>query len=574
MQLREKIKNAIAAAVSTPGKFDVLPTENDKFGHYFTNIAFGLAKTAGRKPIEVAEELSEKIKNSAPTGFFLKVEAAPPGFINFLLSDETVRGYFAEILPDLVNYGRSSVGKEKTVIVEYSQPNIAKKMHVGHLRTTIIGDVLANTTEFLGYKAIRWNYLGDWGTQFGKLIAAYKMWGDEKAVKANPINTLQELYVRFHDEMKLSLGRMKELEKQGREEFKKLEEGDKENRKLWKWFKDESLKEFGKVYDILGVRFDTEIGESFYEKDIKPLAARLIKDGIAKISEGAVVIPLEKYGLPPALIQKSDGASLYLTRDIANLEYRIKKYKPEKILYVVGNEQSLHFEQLFAVADILGLNKKTELAHVKYGLVLGEKGKKLATREGRAILLESVLGKALDLARKIIEEKNADLAEKNKKEIAEAVGIGALKYGVLKENRNTDIAFDWNKILAISGDSAPYLQYTYARLRSVLRKAGDDNIKIGGDLKKIGREAELQLMRKIFDFPDAVSRCGEILETNNLTEYLYKLAVSASRFYETTPIIKEADEARRKELLALVVAAATVLKSGLDLLGIEAPERI
>lgn len=576
---------------------EVFVPEHESQGHYSTNAALRLAKAEKKNPLELARELAAKVEKATPAGFFEKVEAAPPGFINFWLSLKVQQGEFEKIYKNLKEFGCAEVGKGQAAIVEYSQPNIAKKMHVGHLRTTIIGDALANVLGFLGYKVIRWNYLGDWGTQFGKLIAAYKLWGDEKTVKRDPINELQKLYVKFHNEFK----EHPELEKQGQEEFKKLEEGDKENRRLWEWFKEESLKEFEKIYKLLGVKFDTDIGESFYEKDIKPLVAGLVKSGIAKESDGALIIPLSEADLPPALVQKSDGASLYLTRDIANLEYRLKKYKPTKILHVVGNEQSLHFEQLFAVADILGLRGGVELVHVKYGLILGEEGKKLATREGRAILLEEVLAKGIQLAREIVAEKAAirredelpaivakkatitpggekrlrpDLTIEEREKIAEAVGVGGLKYGILKENRNTDITFNWKQILDFTGNSAPYLQYTYARMRSILRKMENGKWEMENDFRKLTGEAELRLMRKIFEFPEAVARSGEILETNNLANYLYELAASVSRFYETTPVLKEENKSRRVALLALVNAAASVLKSGLRLLGIQTPERI
>ncbi|MEK7195549.1 MAG: arginine--tRNA ligase, partial [Patescibacteria group bacterium] len=346
--MRGVILTIIKKSLGTDAVLDILPTEKKEFGHYSTNVALRLSRELKRPPMEIAREFAEKIRVDAPAGFFEKVEAMAPGFINFWLSPDVLAEEFKRIHANLKNFGKSEAGRSKTIIVEYSQPNIAKKMHVGHLRTTIIGDALANILELVGHKVIRWNYLGDWGTQFGKLIAAYKLWGDKKKVEDNPIEELQRLYVKFHDELKIS----PELEKKGQEEFKKLEEGDREDRKLWEWFKEESLKEFKKTYERLEVGFDIYIGESFYEKDIRPLIKRLTDAGVAEKSEGAIVVPVEKYGLPPALIQKSDGASLYLTRDIANLEYRLKKYKPAKILYVVGNEQSLHIEQLFAVAKI------------------------------------------------------------------------------------------------------------------------------------------------------------------------------------------------------------------------------
>jgi len=547
--------------------------DEELFGHYSTNFALRAAKTKGVPPLELAREYAARITADAPAGFFQKVEAAAPGFINFWLSDATMQRAFAALARDK-KYGAGVVGKGKTVIVEYSQPNIAKKMHVGHMRTTIIGAALANILELSGYKVIRWNYLGDWGTQFGKLIAAYKMWGDKKSVEENPIETLQQLYVRFHEEMKSDPA----LEKRGQAEFKKLEEGDRENRRLWEWFKKESLEEFMKMYKILDVDFDVWIGEAFFEREMRATVKELMDAHIAERSEGAVVVKLDTAGLPPALIQKSDGASLYLTRDIANLRYRLKKYKPVKILYVVGNEQALAFEQLFAVAKLLGWNS-AELKHIKYGLVLGSGGKKLSTREGTAQLLEGVIAEAVDRARQVIEIKNPDLAPEKKIEIATTVALGALRYNDLKENRTTDIIFDWEKMLDFSGDSAPYLQYTYARLKSILRKAKDvyPKTKIPDpktDVSSLDRTTELALMRKLFEFPDIVERAGELYSTSTLAVYLYKLAVAANKFYETTPILKDDDPARRAARLLLAATAAEVLQKGLGLLGIKTLEKI
>jgi arginyl-tRNA synthetase len=588
LSIRDKIAEIIREASGVEVEVEIFVPENKDFGHYSTNLAMRLAKSRGEDPLKFAKELAAKVREAAPEGFFEEVRTAPPGFINFWLSKETIQNELRDIYGDIKEYGRNPSGKNKTVIVEYSQPNIAKMMHVGHLRTTIIGDALANILEFSGYKVVRWNYLGDWGTQFGKLIAAYKLWGDKKKVEAEPIKELQALYVRFHDEIKQSASRQAELEKLGQEEFRRLEEGDKENEKLWEWFKKESLKEFDRVYRILGVRFDTFIGESFFEKDMKPLVKELLGRGIAKKSEGATIIPLEKFGLPPALIEKADGASLYLARDIANLRYRINKFKPEKILYVVGNEQSLHFEQLFAIAKILGLDRAklgldggAELAHVKYGLVLGESGQKLATREGRTILIDDVIQKAVSLARGIVEKKNPAVSGGEKDKIAEAVGIGALKYNDLKEGRTTDIVFDWKKMLDLTGDSAPYLQYTYARLISIVKKSG--KIK-KADFTTLNKDTELKLVMKIIEFPAEIVRGAENLTTNNIADYLYKLAVIANRFYETTRVLpakggsasggKEENELRRAALIALVSVTASVLKKGLNILGIKTLERI
>lgn len=541
------------------------------FGHYSTNFAMREAKAKGVPPLDLAKEYAAKIAAAAPGGFFYKVEAAAPGFINFWLSDKTLQGEFAAIAGDK-NYGESAVGKRKLVIVEYSSPGIAKPLHLGHMRTTIIGAALANILELSGYRVVRWNYVGDWGTQLGKLIAAYKLWGEKESVENDPIEELQKLYVRFNAEMKSDPA----LEKRGQEEFKKLEDGDRDNRKLWEWFKKESLKEFKRIYRTLDVGFDVWIGEAFFERESADTVQELLDKKIAEHSEGAVVVKLEAFELPPAMVQKSDGASLYLTRDIANLRYRIKKYKPAKILYVVGNEQALAFEQLFAVAQLLGWHS-AELKHVKYGLVLGESGKKLSTREGTAQLLQGAINEAVVKAREAIEARSPDFSPKEKTEIAFAVALGALKYNDLKENRTTDIVFNWEKMLDFSGDSGPYLQYTYARLKSILRKAGvrESTLRPDAiDVSLLVHTSELALMRKLFEFPDVVVRAGELYSTSTLAVYLYKLAVAANKFYETTPILKGEDDARRRARLLLVATTARVLQKGLELLGIKTLEKI
>ena len=580
--MREEIIAVLRPILGDGTPIELSVPDVDLFGHYATNWALRAAKTRGVVPFELAKEYAVKITAAAPEGFFHKVEAAPPGFINFWLSNRTIQERFAWITHDR-KFGESAVGKGKTVIVEYSQPNIAKKMHVGHMRTTIIGDALANIFEMSGWRVIRWNYLGDWGTQFGKLIAAYKMWGDRETVEKDPIVELQKLYVRFHEEVKMDPA----LEGRGREEFRKLEEGDRENRNLWDWFKSESLSEFRKMYQALDIDFDIWIGESFFERDMKPTVKLLVDSGIAATSaDGGVVVKFDDVDLPPALVEKSDGASLYLTRDIASLRYRLRKYKPARILYVVGNEQSLHFEQLFAIARKLGLTDGVELVHIKYGLVLGERGKKLSTREGTAEMLDDLVDEAIVKAREVVETKNPDLPESEKTEVAFAVAMGALKYNDLKENRTTDIVFNWEKMLDFTGDSGPYLQYTYARLRSIIRKsnasplvsratAGESFAKLTSDgAAMLEQTAELALMRKLFEFPEAVHRAGELYATSQLAVYLYQLAVTANKFYEVTPILKDDDAARRRARLALVAVVAGVLQKGLGLLGIKTLEKI
>src|SRR3989338_1898670 len=442
-------------------------------------------------------------------------------------------------------------------------------MHVGHLRSTIIGDAIANIFAFLGYNVVRWNYLGDWGTQFGKLIAAYKKWGRRREVAKNPVEKLEELYIRFHKELKDNPA----LEDEGREEFKKLENGDKKNRKLWRWFRKESLKEFNRMYNRLGVTFSTQIGEAFYEKDLSGVINFLKEKGIAKESEGALIIELERFDLPPAMVRKSDGATLYFTREIANLKYRIEEYNPKRILYVVANEQTLHFSQLFAVAKMMDFAKgknMPELAHVKFGLVRGEAGKKLSTREGTAIKLNELLDRSVKLSEETLSTRKVDLKKSEAKEVAEILGIGAVKYNDLSQNRMSDIVFDWEKMLSFEGNSAPYLQYTYARLKSILKKARGIP-KLNG--MALENERDLVLVLKLSEFPEVLDRVKETYMPSQLASYLYELAKEVNSYYHSEPVLYSESELRTVRL-NLVKAASDILKTGLDLLGIKTVEKM
>lgn len=566
--IKEKIKQFVEKAITEidrDQKLDVI-VEKPKtdFGDYAVSTAFELAKKLGKKPEEIAKQLAEKINHNKPEEI-TEVKTVG-GYVNFYLSPDFLQKELGKIHGDKENFGKTDLGQGRTVIIDYSQPNIAKKMHVGHLRTTILGDALSNIYISLGFKVIRWNYLGDWGTQFGNLIAAYKEWGRKDEVEKNPIATLLDLYVRFTQEAKTN----PELENLGREEFRKLEEGDKENLKLWQWFKEESLKEFEKIYQLLDIKFDLNIGESFFESKIKPLIEKLKKEGIAQASEGGLIINLDQFDLAPALIQKSDGASLYLTRDIACLQYRLSEYRPSKILYVVSNEQSFHFQQLFAIAKILGLTE-AELEHIKYGLVLGEDKKKFATREGKVVFAEDLINKIIELAREIIETKNPALTDSEKQNISQIVAIGALKYEMLKDHRNTDIIFNWKRMLDFSGNSAPYLQYTYARLENILTKAE----KIGEtDFSEIKDKKALDLIKQLLEFPEAVIQCQKNNLTNPLALYLYELANLANNFYESAPILKDGNKSRQSAHLILIQTVAQTLKKGLSFLGIKVLARI
>lgn len=548
--------------------FDVLTPPDDKLGDYSINLPFVLAKKEKKNLNDIGKEVVEKFsQNGESKKYFEKIELAGKGFINFYLSHNFLQTKLKDIHGQINSFGKSEEGRDKTVIVEYSSPNIAKPMHIGHLRSTIIGDALANIYEALGYKVIRWNFIGDWGTQFGKLIAAYKKWGDDKSLESGPIKEMLRLYVKFHDEIKSN----PELEKEGQKEFEKLESDDKDNKNIWQRFRELSLADFSYIYAQLGVAFGNlkaQKGEAYYEPQLKPLIEELKKNGLAQESEGALIMELDN--LPPAMLRKSDGATLYITRDIASLKDRIKNYEPTKILYVVANQQALHFEQLFAIAQKLEWTS-SELVHVKFGMVLGEDGKKLATREGKVVPLQEVIDRLNILALDIVKEKNPNLNDEDAKEIGRVVSIGALKYNDLRQHPYSDITFDWKAMLDLSGNSGPYLQYTYGRLANILKKVENYG---EGDVSLIVEPAERKIMRKLLDFPDVIVECAKFYTLNALALYLYELASSVNYFYEQVRILQDENTERRNARLLLVETTATILKRGLNLLGIETLERI
>lgn len=566
----EVIRETIAKRLGN-NKFEVKIENSPVRGHFSTNAAFVLAESEGISSKEAGEDLRSFLHKHEEGKLFDRIEIAGGGFLNIWLSKDAIKAEFRKILKAGNAWGRvkNGIRNKETIIVEYSAPNIAKPMHVGHLRSTIIGDAIANVYEYLGYGVVRWNYLGDWGTQFGKLIAAYKKWGNRREVAKNPVERLEELYVKFHQELKKDPS----LENEGREEFKKLEGGDKKNKKLWRWFKKESLKEFNKIYNRLGVSFSTQIGEAFYEKDLDQIINLLREQRIAQESEGALMIELERFDLPPAMIRKSDGATLYFTREIANLKYRIEEYKPKRILYVVANEQTLHFSQLFAVAkmmDISGGKEMPELAHVKFGLVRGETGKKLSTREGTAIKLNELLDRSVKLSREALAKRKVELKRGEASEVAEILGVGAVKYNDLSQNRMSDIVFDWEKMLSFEGNSAPYLQYTYARLKSILKKAkGVPKL----DSIVLDNERDVLLVLKLSEFPEVLERVKETYMPSQLASYLYELARELNSYYHSEPVIYSEEELRAVRL-NLVKAASEVLRTGLNLLGIKTVERM
>lgn len=562
----ETIKEVIEKRLGTP-EFEVKIESSPDRGHISTNAAFILAEKENLKLPEAAEEMRSYLHKHAPTDYFERIEIAGGGFVNIWLKPGVVRAEFKKILAAGNKWGKAKGKKKELVIVEYSAPNIAKRMHVGHLRSTIIGDAIANIFEHQGWKTIRWNYIGDWGTQFGRLIAAYKLWGERRKVKKAPIEELEKLYIKFHEELK----RQPELEARGREEFRKLEAGDKTNRTLWRWFKKVSLRDFGKIYNRLGISFSTQIAESYYEKDLPGIIERLKEEGLAKESEGALMVDLERFGLPPAMVKKSDESTLYLTRDIANAKYRIEEYDPEKILYVVANEQALHFSQLFAITSMFDWDDRElpEFSHVKFGLVRGEKGK-LSTREGTAAKLTDLLDRAVALAEKALEERGVKFGKSEMREVAEAVGVGAVKYNDLSQNRLSDIVFDWDRMISFEGNSGPYLQYTYARLRSIMRKAKRIP---KANLTELKEEKDISLVLKLAEFPSVIERVLISYFPHYLATYLYELSREINSYYQSEPVLYSEPKLRAVRL-NLVKATSDTLKVGLELLGIKAVERM
>lgn len=569
--IKTKIENYLKKAVKERIEIEVFTPENEQFGHYSTNVALKLAKIRKQNPMEAAEEiktaLSHRIVANFKSDYFEKIEIAAPGFINFWLSGKTLQNEFKQIYKLGDKFGKSRNKIKKTIVIDYCGVNIAKPMSVGHLRSTIIGQALYNIFKFNGYKVIGDNHLGDWGKQFGVLIAAYKERQKKKKLNDFSLEDLMELYVDYTARMKND----SKLEDIAKEETKKLQNGNKENLKIWKKFHSITFKELKRIFNLLDIKFDYQLGESFYNSMLEGVVSEALKKKVAIKSEGAIVIFTDD-NKTPFIIQKSDGAYLYSTTDIATIKYRRSKFKADSILYVVGNEQTLHFSQLFSAVKKMGIVKNQELAHIKFGLILGEDMKKLSTRAGKHISLESLLNEAIIRAGKIIEEKNPNLSLKEKNKIAKLVGIGAVKYNDLSQNRQSDIAFNWDKMLNFEGNSGPYLQYTYARLKSILKKANFKKYDSKYS-KYLSEKIELDLILKLEEFSSVIEKITANHFPHYLTDYLFELAKTANSFYQLLPVLK-AEKGFKEARLALVKAVAGTLKTGLNLLGIEAPEKM
>lgn len=531
-------------------------------------------------PLEEAKYLKQKIEEEKPH-FVKEIKVIPPGFLNFYIKEESLLEAVSQILQEKESFG--SADSSKTAVVDYSSPNIAKPFGIGHLRSTIIGQALYNIYEFLGWNCIGDNHLGDWGTQFGSLIYQIKKEGIEEIENLTTKN-LEQIYIRFHQEA----AQNPEIKEKAKEWFNKLEKGDKEAERIWKICKDISIKEFDKIYDLLNIKIDKYLGESFYQEIWPQVIQEARKKNLVEESEGALIIKYPNQKFPPALLLKSDGSTTYFTRDLAAVKYRLQEWNPELFIYEVGADQALHLQQLFEAVEMLGWCNKDRFIHVAHGLIRSPSGK-FSTRKGETIHLEEVLKEAIEKAKEIIKssETNRDLNQKEVEELSKKVGIGAIKYNDLASYHSRDIVFDWNKILNLKGNSGPYIQYTYARCKSIMRKAEKElgetdyskflslfyeNAK--GQNKTSFNEKEEALLGIIYQFPEIVADAAKKFSPNLICNFAFDLSKKYNLFYSDCPVLKTDKKETIYFRLALTAAVAQLLKNSLSLLGIEAPEKL
>lgn len=567
-QAQQLVQQAVYEALKNLDEITISPEQvqqmveipkNSQLGD-FAFPTFRLAKQLHQAPVKIAQNLAKEVDSSQ----FAQVCAQGP-YVNFFLQRKDIAATtIEEVIKQKNNFGNSTVGANSVVTIDMSSPNIAKPMSMGHLRSTVIGNSIALILDKLNYHPVKINHLGDWGTQFGKLMVAYKKWGSEADVKKDPITNLQKYYVKFHKLDK----EHPELDEEAREWFKKLENGDEEATQLWQWFRSESLKSFMKVYDELGIKFDSYNGEAFYNDKMDEILDLLEHKGLLQESKGAEIVDLGS-DLPPALIKKSDGATLYITRDLAAALYRKRTYHFKKSLYVVGSEQSIHFEQLKAVLAKMGFTWAQDIEHIKFGLITAN-GKKLSTREGRVILLENVLHDSVQLAQEQIAEKNPTLA--NKEQVAHAVGVGAVIFHDLKNNRTDNFDFNLEEVVRFEGETGPYVQYTHARAMSILRKAApqaqDETAVFNTDVDDVTWE----ILKQLANFPETVQQAAQLREPSVIAKYALRLAKSFNHYYAQTKVLVDDDQLAAR--LNLVQAVAIVLKEALRLLGVQAPDEM
>ncbi len=554
----DKIKKLISSSTGIKNPEIEIPP-NDKMGDY-AFPCFELSKKEKKSGPEIAINLENKIKRP---NFIKQIKATGP-YLNFFIDYNSVsKQIICDIFKEKNNYGAQNIGKNKTIVIDFSSPNIAKPLNIGHLRSTVIGNSLYKIYKSLGYKVIGVNHLGDWGTQFGKLIYAYKTWGNSKELKKDPIKHLFDLYVRFHKESKLN----SDLDDFARDEFQKLEKKEKKNLELWKLFRSLSLEEFKKIYKILNIKFDSYDGEAFYNSSIEETLKIAKKSLNTKISSGALIVDLEEFQMPPFFLLKSNETSSYHLRDLSAALYRLKNYKPHKLLYVVGSEQELHFKQLFKVLDLMKLNRD-KFIHVNFGM-FSFSDNTMSTREGNIIFLEDVLNKSIDLAKKIMIDKKS--IAKDDPETAKKIGLGAVIFADLSNDRTKNIVFNWNRVLAYDGDTAPYLQYTYVRCNSILEKAKKE-YKITAqekiNFKLLENKSEVKIIKDLSNFKDIIVKSAENYKPNIIANYLIDLAKDFNEFYNNIKVVTD-DPDQTKAKIALVYCVSQVIKNGLNLLGIQ-----
>ncbi|HDZ24687.1 MAG TPA: arginine--tRNA ligase [Desulfobacteraceae bacterium] len=560
--LEKRVKNAIIRLFGKDyaDMTYIQKTANSQFGDYQSNFALNAARSLGKKPRDIATALADELRTDP---VIEKVDVAGPGFINMTLTRDFLSlTVFQGISPE------KEREEEGVVIIDYSSPNIAKPMHVGHLRSTVIGDSIKRIYRFLGYTVIADSHLGDWGTQFGKLIVAFRRWLDKEAYSLSPVDELERIYVKFAREAENDPA----LEDEARRELVKLQDHDPENMALWQEFVNVSLSEYDKVYKRLGITFDTMYGESHYHDLMPSIVSELLEKDVARISEGAVVVFFdEEENLHPCIIRKKDGAFLYATSELACIAFRKENYTIDRVLYVTDARQETHFKQIFAIADRLGWD--LGLVHIPFGL-MGLKDGHFSTRKGNVIKLRELIEEAVSRARAVVEEKNPELSNDEKAAIAEAVGIGAVKYADLSQNRLSNVTFDWDKMLSFEGNTAPYLQYTYARIRSLFRKAQETGLILPREnCITIGNETERALALSLIQFSYSIRRAAESYRPNLIADQLFDIAQKYNTFYNSLPVLKE-DRATALSRLQLSVKTGEVLKEGLELLGIVTVERM
>lgn len=558
-KIAELIKSQVDMDLETIEKLLEIPPKPEMGDYAFP--CFQLAKAFRKAPNMIAEELKGKLD----TDGLEKIESLGP-YLNFFVDKGTfTKNTIDKILAEGDSYGSSNFGEGKTICVEYSSPNIAKPFHVGHLFTTAIGNSLYKLFKKEGYTVEGINHLGDWGTQFGKLISAYKRWGNEEALEKDAIAELLRIYVKFHDEAEKDPS----LEDEGRAYFKALENGDKEAEALWERFRNLSLKEFERVYKVFNVEFDSYAGEAFYNDKMDVIVNELREKGLLVESNGAQVVMLDEYNMPPCIVLKGDGASIYATRDLAAAMYRKNKYNFDKCIYVVGTPQALHFKQVFKVLELAGHEWANDCVHVGFGLVKFA-DRKLSTRKGEVILLDDLIRESVDKTLKVINEKNPNL--ENKEEVAKKIGVGAVVFTYLKNSREKDIVFDWKEMLSFEGETGPYVQYSYARANSILSRAGEINET--PDFTKLNSKEEFELVKTLESFNKNIHLSIEKLEPSIVTRYVIEVAKTFNKFYNNHSVLNLEDKSLMTARLALVKSTCQVIKNGLELIGIEVVEKM